>query len=211
MRKDCCNAKESDLSALRLRQGYILKWVLVINATMFIAEFSSGYFSGSTALMADSLDMLGDAIVYGFSLYVLHKSEGLRATAAFLKGLIIVAFALGVLAQATYKAFMPGLPIAETMGLVGIFAMMANGICLFLLTRHKDDDINMRSTYICSRNDIISNAGVLMAAVAVYLSQSKWPDVLIGYAIAILFFRSAWPILSEALAQIRAQNKKEIF
>lgn len=202
--KSCCEAKADDLKILREKQAKVLKAVLAINLVMFVVEFTGGWISLSTALMADSLDMLGDATVYGFSLYVLHKSEKWRASAALLKGVIIALFGLGVLAQAIYHALNDGLPAFEGMGLIGALALGANALCLYLLTRHKNDDLNMRSTYICSRNDIISNTGVLVAAALVWVTGSKWPDIAIGLVIAFVFLRSALPILWESWAALRA-------
>lgn len=160
--------------------------------------------------MADSLDMLGDSIVYGFSLYVLRKEERFRAIAALLKGLIIVAFGMWVLAQAISKIFIETHPSSPIMGSIGIMALAANALCLFLLTKHKDDDINMKSTWICSRNDIISNTGVIVAAGLVTIFQSKWPDIIVGLIIAGLFLKSAWPILFESLYIIRQSSKNKI-
>lgn len=201
--KSCCEAKAGDLKILRERQGKVLKAVLAINLVMFVVEFAGGWISQSTALMADSLDMLGDATVYGFSLYVLHKSEKWRAGAALLKGVIIALFGLGVLGQAIHHALIDTLPAFEGMGLIGALALAANAFCLYLLTRHKNDDLNMRSTYICSRNDIISNTGVLLAAALVWITGSKWPDIAIGLVIAFVFLRSALPILVESIAALR--------
>jgi cation diffusion facilitator family transporter len=203
--KSCCEAKADDLKILRGKQAKVLKAVLAINLLMFFVEFAGGWMSQSTALMADSLDMLGDATVYGFSLYVLHKSDRWRAGAALLKGVIISLFGLGVLGQAIYRALSDTLPAFEGMGLIGALALAANAFCLYLLTRHKDDDLNMRSTYICSRNDIISNTGVLLAAALVWLTGSKWPDIAIGLVIAFVFLRSALPILLESWAALRRQ------
>lgn len=203
MGKSCCETKSSELILLRAKQGSVLKIVLAINITMFFVEFIFGLLAKSSALTADSLDMLGDAIVYAFSLYVLHKNESWRAGAAFLKGLIIVGFAGFVLLDTSLKALSNTLPIYETMGVIGVLALAANLTCLLLLMRHRNDDLNMRSTFICSRNDIISNTGVLIAALMVYLSSSKWPDIVVGYLIAVLFFRSAWPILSESWKSLR--------
>lgn len=208
--KSCCEAKSTELVRLREKQAHILRIVLLINAIMFVAEFSAGLVSRSSALLADSLDMLGDAVVYGFGLYVLHKSERMRATAALLKGIIIFAFGIGVLVETIRRAFGAALPIAETMGIVGFVALAANAICLVLLTRHKDDDLNMRSTWTCSRNDIISNSGVLLAAGAVWLTGSKWPDIIIGIAISAVFLRSASSILVESVATIRHESNPQV-
>lgn len=206
MGASCCENKSSELILLREKQANVLRIVLAINLLMFFVEFSMGIWSRSTALMGDSLDMLGDAIVYGFSLYVLHKSERTRATAAFLKGCIIVAFGLWVLFDVVRKVFSDTMPVAETMGIIGFIALLANVICLVLLTRHKDDDLNMKSTWICSRNDIISNSGVLIAAGLVAITGSKWPDISVGLVIAILFLKSAVPILKESIAAMKLHS-----
>lgn len=210
MAKSCCENKTSELTILREKQAYVLKIVMVINFVMFIGEFSAGIWAHSTALMGDSLDMLGDAIVYAFSLYVLHRSEKTRATAALLKGFIIIIFGLWVCFAALSKSFSDAAPITETMGIVGFIALVANTVCLILLTRHKDDDINMKSTWICSRNDIISNVGVLFAAVLVTLTHSKWPDIITGFIIATLFLKSAWPILTESILEIKKHSNPGI-
>lgn len=208
MGANCCENKSSELVKLREKQAGVLRIVMSINFAMFIVEFSMGVMARSTALMGDSLDMLGDAIVYGFSLYVLHKSEKTRATAAFLKGCIIVAFGLWVLFEAVSKIMANTVPVPETMGAIGLLALVANGICLLLLTRHKDDDLNMKSTWICSRNDIISNTGVIIAAGLVAWTNSKWPDIVVGLIISILFLKSAWPILTESIKAIRQPEHK---
>ena len=198
----CCENKSCELESLRKNQSRVLKWVLLINALMFIIEYSAGLIAHSTALLADSLDMLGDAFVYGFSLYVLHRSEKWLAISALLKGLIMLAFGLFVLAEAGYKIFNPVIPTAELIGSIGVLALAANLLCLRLLWSHKSDDINMRSVWLCSRNDVIANSSVILAALAVWLLQSSWPDIIVGLAIAALFLRSAWSVLTESLSQI---------
>jgi cation diffusion facilitator family transporter len=199
----CCENKSCELEALRVTQSRTLKWVLAINLSMFFIEYSAGILAHSTALLADSLDMLGDAFVYGFSLYVLNRSQKWLAVSALFKGLIMLAFGLFVLAEAGYKMINPVLPTAELIGSIGLLALVANLVCLRLLWSHKSDDINMRSVWLCSRNDVIANSGVILAAGAVWLLQSRWPDIIVGLAIAILFLRSAWSVLSESITQIR--------
>jgi Co/Zn/Cd efflux system component len=152
---DCCGAKTDALLVLRQRQGRVLQLVLALNAVMFFIEATAGVLAKSTALLADSLDMLGDAAVYALSLYVIHRGPVWRTRAALVKGLAMGAFGLGVLAQAIIRALAGGLPRAETMGLVGALALAANVTCLLLLYRHRTDDLNMRSTWMCSRNDIL--------------------------------------------------------
>lgn len=199
----CCENKSCELDSLRINQSRVLKWVLFINTAMFCIEYTAGWLAHSTALLADSLDMLGDAFVYGFSLYVLNRSEKWLAVSAFFKGFIMLSFGLFVLAEASYKIIHPVLPTAELIGSVGLLALAANLLCLKLLWSHKSDDINMRSVWLCSRNDVIANSGVILAAAVVWLLQSRWPDIIIGLAIAVLFLRSAWSVLGEAIIQIR--------
>jgi len=139
---------------------------------MFLAEFVAGLLAGSVALLADSLDMLGDSLVYGFSLYVVNRSLQWKARAALAKAAVMAAFGLFVLAQLVYKLLHPALPIAEAMGLVGALALAANAVCFALLWRHRAEDINMRSVWLCSRNDILANVGVALAAGAVWMTQS---------------------------------------
>lgn len=180
---------------------------MIINVAMFIVEFSTGWIANSSALLADSLDMFGDALVYAFSLYVLHKSGRWRASAALSKGIIIGLLGVTVLIETVNKIFVDVLPEAEKMGAIGLLALVANLSCLLLLMRHRSDDLNMRSTWICSRNDIISNVGVIFAAFLVYMTGTKWPDVVIGFIIAVLFLNSARPILLESYKMLKQQKK----
>jgi cation diffusion facilitator family transporter len=198
----CCETKSAELSVLRGEHRKVLIVVLVINAVLFVVEAGAGLLAHSTALLADSLDMLGDSLVYGFSLYVLWRSAEWRAMAAFLKGMVMAAFGIGVLAEAVYKATAV-VPVAETMGIIGLLVLFGNGICFLLLFRHRSDDLNMRSTWLCSRNDIIANLSVLVAAIGVKVFDASWPDMLVGLAIAALFLKSAFSVLRESLSQLR--------
>ncbi|OGT04832.1 MAG: cation transporter [Gallionellales bacterium RIFCSPLOWO2_02_60_31] len=203
---DCCNDKACELDALRGRQSSTLKWVLVINAVMFVVELTAGLMSGSLSLLADSLDMLGDALVYGFSLYVVARGARMKARAALFKGIIMALFALFVLGQAIYRILFPHVPVFEVIGAIGLLALAANGICFFLLWRHRSDDINMSSVWLCSRNDLIANVSVLFAAAGVWLTHSGWPDILVGLALAALFVRSALFVLRGAIRELRATS-----
>lgn len=203
---DCCNDKETVLTTLREKQGRVLKIVLVINALMFLVEFGAGLNASSMALMGDSLDMLGDTIVYGFSLFVLARSAKWRARASLSKGLIMLGFGLSVLAAAIFKILNPVVPAAETMGLIGFLVLAANLTCLFLLTRHRADDLNMRSVWLCSRNDIVANVGVLCAAALVAYTHSIWPDIAVGLLIAILFLRSAFDVTKESVQELKTAH-----
>lgn len=199
----CCNDKTCEIEALRARQSATLRIVLAINAVMFVLEFASGLLAGSISLLADSLDMLGDATVYGFSLYAVAHGARQKAVSALLKGGIMAAFGLVVLAQAIHKALYPQPPVAEVIGGIGLLALLANGVCLALLWRHRGEDINMSSVWLCSRNDIIANVSVLGAASMVWWLGSAWPDILVGVAIAALFLRSAMFVLRGAAAELR--------
>jgi len=200
---DCCDDKTCEIEALRNRQSSTLKIVLGINAAMFIIELTAGLIGGSVSLVADSLDMLGDALVYGFSIYVVARSARMKANAALFKGGIMAAFGLFVLGQAVYKIVFPQVPVFEAIGAIGLLALAANGICFVLLWRHRTDDINMSSVWLCSRNDIIANISVLFAAGGVWLTRSGWPDILVGLALAALFLRSALFVLHRAVAELR--------
>jgi cation diffusion facilitator family transporter len=199
---DCCAHKAEELTAVRGRHKIVLTTVLIINAVLFVVEAAAGLLANSTALLADSLDMLGDALVYAFSLYVLWRSAEWKAKAAMLKGVIMAAFGVGVLAQGIDKLIIGIVPAAETMGVIGTLVLIGNGVCFLMLYRHRSDDLNMRSTWLCSRNDIIANLAVLAAAMGVKVLNSAWPDIVIGAAIAVLFLRSAFTVVSESFAEL---------
>ncbi len=194
---ECCK-----VTTISEQQQGVIRVVLWINISMFLIEAFAGLLIHSTSLLADSVDMLGDAIVYGFSLYVIGRGSVWLGRAALLKGVIMGAFGIGVLAHVVFKAVHGLVPVAEMMGVVGMMALVANLICLMLLRQHRSDDINMRSAWICSRNDVIGNAGVLIAALMVYLLHSPWPDIVVGLMIATLFVRSAISIIREASKEI---------
>ena len=206
---DCCNDKTCEIEALRAKQTSTLKAVLAINAVMFFVELAAGLAAGSVSLLADSLDMLGDALVYGFSIYAVAREARDKAISALLKGGIMAAFGLMVLAQAGYKSLYPHAPVVELIGSIGVLALAANCLCLALLWRHRADDINMSSVWLCSRNDIIANVSVLMAAVGVWRSGSGWPDIIIGVGLAGLFLRSAVFVLRGAIAELRTLPSRE--
>jgi cation diffusion facilitator family transporter len=199
---NCCQDKACELDSLRESQSRILWLVLGINSGMFALEVTLGFWAGSTALLADSLDMLGDSLVYGFSLFVVARSARWRAGAALLKGIIMAGFGLMVLSQAGYHFISSEVPDFWLMGIVGVLALAANTTCLLLLTRHRNDDLNMRSTWICSRNDIIANVGILVAAALVLATGSMWPDLVLGLMIAAIFMRSAVYVVRMAVREL---------
>jgi Co/Zn/Cd efflux system component len=180
--------------------------VLAINLAMFVVELAAGLLAHSTALLADSADMLGDAIVYGFSLYVIGRGPAWQARAALLKGTIMAAFGAGILVEVGTKLVRGVTPSAELMSGVGLLALAANASVLGFLWRHRADDLNMRSVWLCSRNDVVANAGVILAALAVALTGSAWPDIVIGLAIAGLFVASAVDVIRAALRPVASSR-----
>ena len=200
--KSCC--EEIDAGILKANQRRVLVIVLGINVLMFFVEIVGGIVGQSTSLLADSLDMLGDALSYGLSLFALDQGIRWKARAALVKGVIMLVFGIGVLIEALVKSFLVVLPSAHMMGSIGFLALAANLVCLLMLTPHKNDDVNLRSTWVCSRNDIIANVGVLVAAAAVVLLHSKWPDILVGLGVALVFLTSAFSVLKESLSELQA-------
>jgi cation diffusion facilitator family transporter len=205
---DCCTDAACEIEKLRARQSKTLKTVLGINATMFFVEIVAGLAAASTALLADSLDMLGDALIYGFSLYVVARSDAWKAVSALIKGGVMAVFGLFVLGQAAYKLFHPETPQYETIGLIGVLALSANALCFLLLWRHRAQDVNMRSVWLCSRNDIIANAAVLCAALGVWATHTQWPDLLVGLGIAALFLHSAAHVVGDAMRTYSAYRRR---
>ena len=199
MSQSCCDSKSSELTELAKKQKRVLWIILIINLVMFFIEGYYGLIAQSVSLLADSLDMLGDAFVYGISLYAIGRSARWNARVSFVKGLIMAAFGTGVVVNAVQRFLSSGLPLAETMGWVGALALAANMTCAGLLLRRRKDNINMRSVWLCSRNDVIANSGVLLAAGLVALTQSKYPDLIVGLIIAAIVLRSAFTVLSESV------------
>lgn len=204
----CCEDKSCEITALREKHRRVLQIVLAVNAAMFAVEGISGWLAHSTSLLADALDMFGDATVYAMSLYVLARSERAQGMVALVKGAIMLAFGLGVLGEAVWKVLHPVMPEAMTMGLVGALALAANLLCFYLLYTHREDNVNMRSTWLCSRNDLFANTGVLLAAGASYALTSRWPDIIVGTLIAALFVSSALHVMRQARMVMKAPGTK---
>lgn len=197
--KDCCEIT-ADFTE---RQRRVLRVVLWINVAMFLVESTAGLLAHSTALFADSVDMLGDAIVYGFSLYVVARGPVWQARGALLKGVIMAAFGAGVLAEVALKLIGGAVPVAQTMGVIGALALAANAVCLALLWARRTDDVNMRSAWTCSLNDVAGNVGVLLAGAGVALTGRAWPDIAVGLLIAALFATSAVSVIRDARRHLR--------
>jgi Co/Zn/Cd efflux system component len=195
----CCEDKACAIDALQQKQGATLKTVLWINAVMFFVVLGMGIYAGSAALLSDALDNLGDALTYAISLYAVGKSIQTKSNVALFKGALILIAGLAVIAQVLYKALHPALPVYEAMGATSLLALAANGVCLALLWRHRNEDVNMSSVWQCSRNDIASNVSVFVAALGVWVFGSPWPDLAIGFALGMLFLWSAASVLRAAM------------
>lgn len=202
----CCCDDSCSLDRLRERQRGTLQVVLIINAVMFFVIVAAALYGRSTSLLADSLDNLGDALTYGLSLYAVSRGADTKAKVALFKGGLILLVVIAIFSQIVYKLFVPSIPIYEVMGVFSLLGLAANALCLFLLWRHRNEDINMSSVWECSRNDIASNLSVFVAAGAVWLTGSGWPDIIVALALAILLLRSAIRIISSALAELRTAS-----
>ncbi|KAM3095179.1 cation transporter [Phormidesmis sp. 146-12] len=203
MSDNCCQNKSSELSKLKKQQAKVLWAVLFINLGMFVIEFGAGVRADSLSLTGDSLDMLGDALVYASSLYVINKGSKAQAGSAFLKGIIMFLFAIAVFARASYQLFAGTIPEAAIMSTVGVLALLANLFCLLLLTRHREDNLNMSSVWLCSRNDIIANTSVLVAAGLVFLTHSVLPDLAVGLLLTFVFAKSSGKVLSQSWREMQ--------
>jgi Co/Zn/Cd efflux system component len=182
-------------------------WIaLVINAGFFVTEIVAGAAAGSAALQADALDFFGDAANYAISLGVAGMMLTWRARAALAKGGTLIVFALWVLGSTAWHAFYGTLPRAEVMGIVGIAALIANGGVAFMLYRFRTGDANMRSVWICSRNDAVGNAAVMLAAMGVFGTGTGWPDVIVAAIMGGLGLWGGWQIVSQARGELRAER-----
>ena len=200
---DSCCENHSAIEALRARQRGTLLKVLWINAVMFIVIVAAAVYGMSSALLSDSLDNLGDALTYGLSLYAVSQAAGTKARVALFKGVLILLGASVVIGQVIWKLFNPVIPSYEVMGIFSLAGLAANGLCLWLLWRHRNEDLNMSSVFECSRNDIASNLSVFVAAGGVWLFQSGWPDILVAVLLAILLLWSSLRVISSAVTEIR--------
>lgn len=192
-------------AALEARQRSTLRVVLVINAVMFLVIAAAALYADSTALLADSLDNLGDALTYALSLYAVSRGPVIKARVALFKGGLILLAAAGVAAQIVQRLLTPGVPVFEVMGAFSLLGLAANGLCFWLLTRHRFEDVNMSSVWECSRNDIAANVSVFVAAGGVALTGTAWPDLLVAMGLTILLARSALRVLGSAWRTLKRQ------
>lgn len=199
----CCD-HDCTLEALHERQRRTLQITLTINAAMFGVIVGAALYGRSTALLAESLDNLGDALTYGLSLYVVSRDRAAKARVALFKGGLICLAALVVAGQIVDRLLHPGAPLFEVMGAFALLGLAANASCLWLLWRHRREDVNMSSVWECSRNDVAANVAVLIAAGLVRLTESAWPDLVVAAGLVVLLLRSSGRVLGSALSELRA-------
>ena len=204
----CCDDDLAD--TLREKQRSTLSAVLVINAVMFFVIVVAAQFAKSSALFADSVDNLGDALTYGLSLMVVASSAASKAKVALFKGAMILLAAIVVTGQIVYKLTVPETPLFGLMGLFSLIALVANSMCLALLWRHRNEDINMSSVWECSRNDIATNISVFLAAGAVWIVDAGWPDIVVALALVILLLKSSARVITAALDELRTGKDSSI-
>jgi Co/Zn/Cd efflux system component len=208
MSAHCCDheapAKASILNLPRYRR---VLWVaLVVNAAMFLVEIGAGLQAGSLSLLADAIDFAGDALNYGVSLAVLASALAWRAQAAVLKALCMMGFGLYVLGAALWSVWHGGVPQATTMGVVALLALSANISVAWMLYAFRLGDANMRSVWLCSRNDAIGNVAVFIAALGVFGTGSAWPDLAVASLMAALALHGGWVVLRQARGELAADR-----
>jgi cation diffusion facilitator family transporter len=198
----CCesNAKFDGISDDYKRRLWL---IIALNAIMFIIEVTAGQLAKSQALQADALDFLGDALTYGISLAVIGASIQVRTNAALFKGASLFLMGMWVLGSTIHRVFYADIPEAEIMGAIGFLALMTNLASVLILVRYKDGDANVRSVWLCSRNDAIGNVAVMIAALSVWGTASRWPDLIVAAIMSGLFLSSAVQIVRQALKERR--------
>jgi len=179
-------------------QKTILRKLLALNATMFVAEFIVGIIGQSTGVLADSLDMLADALVYGIALYAVGRAPAMKNAAARFSGWCQILIALGIFIDIIRRAVTGSEPSSVLMFSVSIVALIVNSYCLKLIAKEKQGEVHMRASYIFSKNDVLANSGVILASILIYLTGSRWPDLAIGTIITVIVFRGGLQILKDA-------------
>ena len=208
MSASCCG-HAAKFDGLDPRYKRTLWLVIAINAAMFVVELAAGVLAGSQALQADALDFLGDTLTYGISLAVIGMSLRIRATAALAKGISLTLMGLWVFGSTAYHVLILGVPRADIMGIIGFLALAANVGSVLLLLPYKDGDANVRSVWLCSRNDAIGNVAVMIAALGVWGTNTAWPDLTVAAIMAGLFLWSSLQILTQALHEYRSGDMTE--
>ncbi|MCJ9428376.1 cation transporter [Kordiimonas marina] len=201
-----CGCHNTQFDGMDGRYKRALIAVILINAIMFFVEMPLGFVGHSQAMKADALDFLGDTITYAMSLAVIGHHLHVRSKAALIKGISLLLMGLWVLGSTIYAVFVLHTPAAGIMGTVGATALAANLTSVFLLMRYKDGDANVRSVWLCSRNDAIGNLMVMLAASGVWATKTGWPDLIIAFVMASLFVYGAFSIIRQARAELKHQN-----
>jgi cation diffusion facilitator family transporter len=205
MSAHCCNHEPAaDQRSASPRYRKILWIALLVNLAMFGVEIFAGFKSGSTSLLADAIDFFGDAANYAVSLAVLSMALAWRARAALVKGISMFAFGIFVLARAAWSFQQGGAPDAMTMGAIGSLALLANVGVAALLYAYRDGDANMRSVWLCTRNDALGNVAVMLAALGVFGTGSAWPDLLVAALMAGLAISGGWSVIRQARGELKA-------
>jgi Co/Zn/Cd efflux system component len=202
MGKTCCGGG-AEARARDRTYRRALWLVLIINAAMFLLEIGAGLAAGSASLQADALDFLGDAGNYAISLFVVGMALRYRATAALAKGATMGVFGLWVIGITAWHATHGTLPQASTMGLIGFTALVANAVSFAVLWAHRGGDANMRSAWICTRNDVIGNLAVLLAALGVFGTGTGWPDLMVAAIMGTLALQGATVVCRQAFVELR--------
>jgi cation diffusion facilitator family transporter len=179
-------------------QRKVLRTLLAINGVMFVVELVVGLIAQSSGVMADSLDMLADAMVYGVGLYAVGRAAAIKQRSARWSGVFQIALAAGILVDVARRAIWGSEPHSTLMMIIASLALVANAWCLSLLQKHRHGEVHMRASWIFSRSDVIANAGVILAGVLVWLTGSRWPDLIVGSAIAAVVVRGGVEILQDA-------------
>lgn len=201
---DCCGCgKTLEVERMQARQRRVLYQVLAINLVTFAMMMGAAWYSGSASLLSGSLDNLGDALTYALSLAVVGASVAAKARVAMLKALLILCAAIAVAIGIGWKLAHPHLPLFESMGVAAVLNLGANLVCLRLLWPYRAGDINLASAWACSLNDVYEGCAVILAALAVWLFDAGWPDLLIATVLLLLFLRSAWKVARAAWRELR--------
>lgn len=206
----CCGHSHGTFDGMSKDYRRRLWLVIALNGGMFIVEMIAGQAAGSKALQADALDFFGDAVTYGISLAVIGASLKTRALAALAKGTSLFLMGVWVAATTLYQVFVLGVPQAAVMGSIGFLALAVNLASVLLLVRYKDGDANVRSVWLCSRNDAIGNVAVMLAAAGVWGTASAWPDLIVAGLMAALFVSSSVQILSQAIKEYWHKTEHEV-
>lgn len=206
----CCDHDTPKIDAIvNLPRYRKILWIaLIVNAAMFLVEIGTGLQAGSLSLLADAVDFAGDALNYAVSLAVLASALAWRARAAMLKAISMMGFGLYVLGAAVWAVWHGGVPHATTMGVVALLALMANLVVAWMLYAFREGDANMRSVWLCSRNDAIGNVAVFMAALGVFGTGSAWPDLAVASLMAALALHGGWTVLRQARGELGEGNTK---